>query len=64
MPLLTSQILSPKNVDAGKAKKLMEHLVKLQSSIPEVNKYTHFHFSEIPSFYTWIRTHQFGTLFS
>ncbi|KAH0864363.1 hypothetical protein HID58_081574 [Brassica napus] len=26
------------NVDAGKAKELMEHLVKLQSSIPEVNK--------------------------
>nr|VDC62038.1 unnamed protein product [Brassica rapa] len=26
------------NVDAGKAKELMEHLVKLQSTIPEVNK--------------------------
>ncbi|KAF2616463.1 hypothetical protein F2Q68_00041032 [Brassica cretica] len=32
------------NVDAGKAKELMEHLVKLQSSIPEVNKYAHLNF--------------------
>lgn len=28
-----------KNVDAGAAKELMAHLVKLQSSLGEVNKY-------------------------
>lgn len=28
-----------KNVDAGAAKELMAYLVKLQSSLPEVNKY-------------------------
>lgn len=35
---LTSQTV-PKNVDAGAAKELMANLVKLQSSLPEVNKY-------------------------
>lgn len=28
-----------KNVDAGAAKELMSYLVKLQSSLPDVNKY-------------------------
>lgn len=31
-----------KNVDAGAAKELMAHLVKLQSSLPEVNEYVHY----------------------
>lgn len=30
-----------KNVDAGAAKELMAHLVKLQSSLPEVNEYVY-----------------------
>ena len=34
-----------KNVDAGGAKDLMAHLVKLQSSLGEVNEYASFFYS-------------------
>lgn len=36
-----------KNVDAGGAKELMAHLVKLQSSLSEVNKYVSLSLSHI-----------------
>lgn len=36
--LLTTDLLFCKNVDASGAKELMAHLVKLQSSLDEVNK--------------------------
>lgn len=36
--LLTYFSVTLKNVDAGAAKELMAYLVKLQSSLPEVNK--------------------------
>ena len=40
--LVTSIFFSLKNVDTGAAKELMAYLVKLQSSLSEVNQYVNF----------------------
>lgn len=47
------QISFLKNVDAGAAKELMTNLVKLQSSLSEVNQYVNFVASNIIFYLIW-----------